>query len=123
MKEKIKKFPVRLVEKLMNITGFEVHQIEMVFIGLCIILVLLLSLTNIAEIVGSVAVFVSFVNVREGINIKSGKYPYIMEALWIVYFILSGSYSALLGAIIFIAYTPWRNLWHKYHQTEEEMVR
>lgn len=35
------------------------------------------------------------------------------EILWILYFFLSHSYSALVGCFIFIAYPVWRKYWRK----------
>lgn len=43
------------------------------------------------------------------------KYFYAKETLWFAYFVLTESYSALAGVIIFLLYAPWRKLWRRYN--------
>lgn len=37
------------------------------------------------------------------------------EALWLGYFMLHHSWSALAGVALFLAYTPWRRWWRHRH--------
>ena len=36
------------------------------------------------------------------------------EILWVLYFFMSHSYSALIGCFVFIAYPIWRKYWRKF---------
>lgn len=46
---------------------------------------------------------------------KLSKFFYAKEILWFAYFALNGSYSALVGVIIFLLYGYWRTSWRKYN--------
>lgn len=37
------------------------------------------------------------------------------ETLWLVYFVLHASWSALAGVVLFLAYPLWRRLWRRRH--------
>lgn len=37
------------------------------------------------------------------------------EVLWVVYFIMLGSYTPLVGCGIFLLFPLWRKFWRKYH--------
>lgn len=37
------------------------------------------------------------------------------EALWFAYFAAKGSYSALAGVVLFLAYPFWRRVWRKHY--------
>lgn len=43
----------------------------------------------------------------------SNRYFVMKETLWIVFFLMTKSYSALSGAIIFSIYPLWRRYWRK----------
>ena len=105
--------------------------------------VLFLTSAPLIEIVASLAVFFSFAHMkvsnrleeREAYRIKNNtadsfsvsyshkitRYLYIKEFLWIVYFVLIGAWSALVGAFVFLLYPSWRRLWRKYHPLEKKM--
>jgi hypothetical protein len=48
-------------------------------------------------------------------------YYYGKELLWLIYFVTLGAWSALIGVILFLLYTPWRRLWRKYHPLEKDV--
>ena len=45
----------------------------------------------------------------------AGRYFLGKELLWCVYFIAHGSWSALAGVGLFLAYPFWRRLWRRWH--------
>lgn len=42
------------------------------------------------------------------------------ESLWLVYFVLHHSWSALAGVGLFLAYSPWRRYWRAHHPLKLE---
>jgi hypothetical protein len=43
------------------------------------------------------------------------------EVLWIAFFVLQGSYAAVVGAALFALYPAWRRAWRAFHpMTVEE---
>lgn len=46
---------------------------------------------------------------------KLGFYFAVKEVLWLMYFLLHNSYSALVGVGVFLLYPLWRKLWRKYN--------
>lgn len=43
------------------------------------------------------------------------RYFVAKEALWFVYFAWKGSYAALAGVVLFLAYPVWRRFWRRRH--------
>lgn len=43
------------------------------------------------------------------------RYFYAKELCWFTYFLLTGSYAALIGVFIFLGYGYWRQSWRQYH--------
>lgn len=97
-----------------------------------ILLIVSVILNNISfeAVLSAVAVFYSFMHIQisdrlqeqEAMKIhvsvechdKLNRYLVLKEVLWIMFFILSGAYPALLGCILFISYPLWR----KYYRTK-----
>ena len=44
----------------------------------------------------------------------ASRWFYIKETLWLSYFLLVESYSALAGVLIFLIYNPWRRFYRRY---------
>lgn len=42
-------------------------------------------------------------------------YTFIRETLWVIYFVLVHSYSALVGCFVFLLYPFWRKFWRRIH--------
>lgn len=40
------------------------------------------------------------------------------ETIWVIYFILVHSYSAIVGCVVFLLYPLWRKLWRTIHPRE-----
>lgn len=80
-----------------------------------------------AEIVCSIAVYITFLHAqvadrmqeRQALqatpevecHAKLNRYFMVKEALWIAFFVMTRSYSALSGAILFFLYPFWRRCW------------
>lgn len=45
----------------------------------------------------------------------SARYFLAKEALWCVYFVALGAWSALVGVGLFLAYPLWRRYWRRIH--------
>jgi hypothetical protein len=51
----------------------------------------------------------------------AGRYWVMKEVLWIAFFVLQGSYAAVVGAALFALYPAWRRAWRAFHpMTVEE---
>lgn len=90
------------------------------------------------EMVGATAVVLSFAHgqvsdrmaereaARERPNVEchamARRYFVGKEALWFIYFAVKGSWSALVGVVVFLAYPIWRAWWraHSPLSTGEE---
>ena len=46
---------------------------------------------------------------------KLNYYWIAKEIVWVIFFLATKSYSALVGCFIFIIYPYWRKLWRKLH--------
>lgn len=46
---------------------------------------------------------------------KLREFYVIKEILWVTYFVMLGSYTALIGCAIFLFYPVWRKIWRRYH--------
>lgn len=86
---------------------------------------------SIAEWIGAAAVFCAFNHAQISDRMvekqaakttpdvecyrKSIWFFMLKEVLWLTYFILHHSYSALVGVFLFLLYPVWRKIWRKYH--------
>lgn len=92
---------------------------------------------SITEWVGAVAVFCTFgyTQIADRLQERQDKekpsvechkkmllYFVSREVLWLVYFLLHHSYSALVGVGIFLFYPLWRKLWRKWHPLTKFIV-
>lgn len=91
------------------------------------------------ELLGSVAVFCGFCHAsiserlreREAARAvpsvechrKSVWFFCLKEVAWLAYFLVQGSWSALVGCAVFALYPLWRRLWRKHHPLRPEVVR
>lgn len=89
---------------------------------------------SLKEWIGACAVFVTFLHAQVGDRMAAGqaampdpsvpchpwstRYYVSKEFLWIIYFILSGTWSALAGGFIFLLYPFWR----KYYRLRQSVV-
>ncbi|MCD5390142.1 MAG: hypothetical protein LR005_02050 [Candidatus Pacebacteria bacterium] len=48
------------------------------------------------------------------------QYFYAKEAVWLIYFLLFGAWSGLVGVIIFLLYPTWHDIREKYHTKRKE---
>lgn len=83
------------------------------------------------ELVGAGAVLLSFGHAqvadrlaereaaRDAATVKCHRFAtrYLVgkESLWLVYFVLHRSWTALAGVGLFLAYAPWRAWWRRVH--------
>jgi hypothetical protein len=130
---------IKLVEWIKRTFKVQTYVIEYVFVGIILIAVAIIAKKGIIEWIGVVAVFLTFGHasiaerLREREELRHLKrspvevhcywklpyYFYAKETLWFVYFILLGAWSALAGVMLFLAYTPWRNYYRKWHPVKE----
>jgi hypothetical protein len=103
---------------------------EALIVSIFLIMSLLLNNLSFEAILSAIAVFYSFMHIqvadrlqeqeslKNDINIecynKLNKYLILKEVLWVMFFIISGAYPALLGCILFIFYPLWR----KYYRSK-----
>ncbi len=137
---KLERIPVRIVEKIKSLSPrIYVWWIEVAFVFgiLASVAVIRIIATGHGwvEWIGVFAVTFTFSHAsvanrmeeKEGKRVeKTGKpevecykslqrYFYLKEICWLVYFVLVGAYSALIGTGIFLTYGWWRKTWRKYH--------
>lgn len=133
--KKIERIPVRIFEYAKKKTGLRTYRLELIFVACILVVSAVVSGKGLVEWIGVCAVFFTFghisvadrfrekeesrANKGEPISIecykKLDKYYIAKEICWFAYFILLGAWSALVGVIVFLLYTPWRRLWRKYH--------
>ena len=134
MKMNLAYFPVYIVENLKRIFKCKTYHIENAFVFIMLVLVALISHGGYVEYIGVAAVFFTFnhagiaerlrevEDARQKHNDnkykvecyrKLEKYFYAKEAMWLLYFVILGAWSALVGVGIFLIYQPWRSLWRK----------
>ena len=88
------------------------------------------NLTNHVEWIGAMAVFTMTRRVSVADRLREsevarpersvecvawyGRYLVIGELLWMIYFLLLGAYSALVGVGLMLLYPPWRRLYRRF---------
>ncbi len=132
----IGKYIVRSFIKLRDFTHLRTYHIEQLFVGIVLVAAALITRRGFIEWVGVVAVFFNFGHVsvadrlreaeelrhqrREPVSVECYKkldyYYFSKEFFWLLYFILLGAWSALVGVGLFLLYTPWRRIYRKYHK-------
>jgi hypothetical protein len=101
---------------------------ELLTVGLTLGAVLIATRAPLVEMVGSGAVLASFAHgqVSDRLAEKDAaravpevhcvawarRYFLAKEALWLVYFVTKGAWSALVGCTVFLAYPAWR-AWYR----------
>ena len=104
-------------------------QAEFSFVGAVLVIVAGLSGGGALEMLGAAAVLLSFAHAqvadrlaeREAHRLAQSvechrwatRYLVCKELLWCGYFVLHGSWSALAGVGLFLAYPLWRRWWRK----------
>ena len=107
---------------------FRTWQAEAAVICIVLAVTVVVSGGDIKEWIGAFAVLFTFmhaqvadrmaekqaemINPSVGCHAFSARYYMVKEALWIIYFILSHTWAALTGGIIFLAYPFWRR-WYR----------
>lgn len=110
-------------------------QTEMVVVALALVVVNFFAKTIMSiEIIASLAVLLSFGHTQisdrlaeqESLKEMPDVYCYRKlwyyfmgkEVLWMLYFLLNKSYSALVGVFIFLIYPVWRT-WYRNHRKKK----
>lgn len=102
---------------------------EMGTVALILAAVLLATHAPIVEVIGSGAVLASFAHGQVSDRLAerdaaravpevhcvawARRYFLAKEALWLVYFVAKGAWSALVGCAVFLAYPAWRALYRR----------
>ena len=130
---------IRGVESIKKNLKVQTYFIEYVFVAVILIAVAIGSGKGLIEWIGVAAVFLTFGHAsiaerlrewealrhlkRSPIEVacywKLPYYFYAKELLWLVYFVCIGAWSALAGVFVFLAYTPWRSYYRKWHPISE----
>lgn len=106
-------------------------HIEVIIVMIILSLQLFFTNFSINEIICSCAVLFTFKHAqiadrmqeRQSIMEKpdvhcykwSNRYFILKEAMWICFFLMTKSYAALSGAILFSLYPLWRKYWRRMH--------
>ena len=106
-------------------------HVETLVVGTVLVAVALLSGGGPVELIGAGAVLLSFCHAsvadrlaereaaRERPSVEchrmAVRYFVGKECLWLVYFVLHHSWTALAGVGLFLAYAPWRRWWRSTH--------
>ena len=127
---------VKYFIKLRDVAHLKTYQREQVFVGLVLIIAALITQRGLIEWVGVVAVFLNFGHVsvadrlreaeelrqqrKDPVSVECYKkldhYYFSKEIFWLLYFVLLGAWSALVGVGLFLLYTPWRRMYRRYHK-------
>ena len=110
----------------------------MAFVLIVLVIVAIITRKGLIEWIGVVAVFLNFGYIsvasrlqeqedfrakkKEPVTVECYKkldyYNYSKEFFWLLYFVLLGAWSALVGIFLFLLYTPWRKFWRKHNPIE-----
>lgn len=109
-------------------------QCEAAFVAFVLAVVVLSTGNHFKEWVGSGAVFFSFMHAQIADRMKEKqaamekpsvecwpflqRYFYTKEALWFVYFVLSETWSALVGVFVFMLYPLWRKYYGRLKEND-----
>lgn len=127
---------VKYFIKLRDVAHLKTYQLEQVFVGLVLIIAALITQRGLIEWVGVVAVFLNFGHVSVADRLREAEelrqqhkdlvsvecykkldhYYFSKEIFWLLYFVLLGAWSALVGVGLFLLYTPWRRMYRTYHK-------
>jgi hypothetical protein len=127
---------VKYFIKLRDVAHLKTYQLEQIFVGLVLIIAALITRRGLIEWVGVVAVFLNFGHVsvadrlreaeelrqqrKDPVSVECYKkldhYYFSKEIFWLLYFVLLGAWSALVGVGLFLLYTPWRRMYRTYHK-------
>ncbi|MCB9507953.1 MAG: hypothetical protein H6697_09840 [Myxococcales bacterium] len=121
-----------LVVWLKRRTGCRTWHVEAAFVFLVLAAAAIASGKGGVEWVGVFAVLTSFMHgqVADRLSEAAGRdaadgghavecwrrerrYFVLKELLWVTYFFALGAWSALVGALVFAAYRPWRTHWRR----------
>ncbi len=133
----LEEIPVRILEYIkINTPLKRTWYTEAIFVLVVLVTTALISKKGAVEWIGVCAVFFTFQHasiaerlgeaekkrLKDGENIyvdcyhKLPKYFYAKEACWLLYFVLVGAWSAVVGVFIFLLYPVWRKVWRKHHK-------
>lgn len=107
-------------------------QIELAVVASILLAVFVLAGKSSVELIGSLAVLFTFATaqvatrfseavaeyeVKHGVTIVTchawyNRYFLAKEFLWLLYFVLLGAWSALVGVFVFLVYPAWRT-WYR----------
>lgn len=106
-------------------------HIEALVVAVVLFVQLLFTRFAIPEIICSLAVFVTFLHAQVSDRMqerqalmehpdvhchwKSNWFFMIKEFLWISFFLMTHSWAAVSGAVLFFLYPFWRKYWRKIH--------
>jgi hypothetical protein len=112
-------------------------HIETAVVALVLVAVALLSGGGALELIGAGAVLLSFGHASVGERLRereaariapsvechhwSTRYFVGKEALWFLYFVLHGSWSALAGVGLFLVYPLWRRFWRRRYPLDRKV--
>lgn len=134
----IGKYIVSYFIKLRDVAHLKTYQLEQLFVGLVLIVAALITQRGLIEWVGVIAVFLNFGHVSVADRLREAEekrrersepvmvecyhkldyYYFSKEIFWLLYFVLLGAWSALVGVGLFLCYGPWRKIYRKYHKGE-----
>jgi uncharacterized membrane protein YfcA len=126
--KKLKYFPINIflkVKKFFNkFFKVKTYHLEMLFVAVILSAVVIASGSGFIEWIGAIAVLLSFGYMTLNNRLHESQeqedqgklYYYYMskEIFWLMYFVILGAYSGIVGIFIFICYHPWRNYYRKY---------
>jgi hypothetical protein len=133
------KITQRCIQKFLVLRDFfhlKTYHLEQVFVAIILIITALITQRGLVEWVGVIAVFLNFGHVTVAERLREAEamrharnepvvvdcykkldyYYFGKELFWLVYFIMLGAWSALVGIGIFLLYRPWREMYRKYHK-------
>lgn len=131
----MEKFIVTTFLRLKELLKVQAWVLESTFVLTTLLLTALLSGKGWVEYIAVLAVYFTFKHasvserLREANDANSrnasaetvacapklNRFFYMKEVLWVAFFLLSGSWSALAGCVVFLLYGWWRAAYRKHH--------
>lgn len=132
MAQKNQSFLVRCVKGITELTRINLHHFEIGIAAIVLIVTGILSEKGYVEWIGVLGVLLTFeytiiANYLGEFHSKRVAkdrpqtmyhrrllfFYYLKEGIWLIYFLLLGAWSALVGVFLFIFYAFWRSHWNK----------
>jgi len=124
-------FLIKIIKTIKHRFGLRTYQIEGAFVLTILLTTYFIFSRTWLELIGVFAVYFTFKHASVSSRLEESEaskpkelvtvhcygrlkyFFYLKEILWFAFFAISGSWSALIGVVVFLAFQPWRKFYNK----------